>query len=231
MNLSFETLPLIIIFLLPGFFVFYTRQFLYPAGRQKLETFPLGLLSLGYSVIISLVEAIAGMSVLRFLQVDASVFLRDLPSVAQSHPLVALTVTLVWILVGSGLALLFGIRDPYLGLLRKLNQKRRHFDTDIWFNLLEIERKAQPQTTVVVATAHMKNGNLYSGYLKEFQLQPDDNGYRDFILYHVFFIPDNRSNPNLTEARMGKSSFVLLNTRDVESIDIIFDLQHHAGQN
>ena len=223
MNLSFETLPLIIIFLLPGFFVFYTRQFLYPAGQQTLETFPLGLLSLGYSVIISLLEATIGVGLLEIFQVDTSTLIGNLPALAKAHPWITLITTLLWISLGAGLALLFGIRDPYLGLLRKLNQKRRHFDTDIWFNLLEIERKAQPQTTVVVATAHMKNGNLYSGYLKEFQLQPDDNGYRDFVLCNVKFIPGNRSNPNLTKADMGESSFVLLNTRDVESADIIFD--------
>lgn len=230
MRLSFETLPLTIIFLLPGFFVFYTRQFLYPAGQQKLETFPLGLLSLGYSVIISLVEALGGIGVLRFFQADASVFLRDLPSVAQSYPLVTLTVTLAWVLIGAGLALVLGIWDPYLYLLRRINQKRRHFDTDIWFNLLEIERRNQSRPTAVVATAHMKNGDIYSGYLKEFELQSDDDGTRDFILYDVFFCPGDNANPCLKQARLGEVSYVLLNTRDVQSIDVIFNTSNEGNR-
>lgn len=228
--MSFETLPLTIIFLLPGFFVFYTRQFLYPAGQQKLETFPLGLLSLGYSVIISLVEALVGIGVLRFFQVDTSVLLRDLPSVAQSYPLITLAVTLAWVLIGAGLALVLGIWDPYLHLLRRINQKRRHFDTDIWFNLLEIERRIQSRPTVVVATAHMKNGDIYSGYLKEFELQSHDDGTRDFILYHVFFCSGDSANPCLKQAHLGKASYVLLNTRDVQSIDVIFDTSNEGNR-
>lgn len=220
MNLSLEALPLILLFLLPGFFVYYTRQYLTPAVDFQLDNFELALMSIGYSAVIVLFEALLFAIGLSLLGVDISALLTDAQNTAIQHPVWTLSGIASWTIISVIMACVAGAKDPYFWILRRINPD--HTDTNTWFNLLVLERKRRGENFPVIVTAHLKNGNLYSGYLSEFQALPDPDGSRAFTLAKVQFIPGNEANRSLTASYQGDDSFVLLNTRNVESLDVIF---------
>jgi uncharacterized membrane protein len=223
MSLSLEALPLIIIFFLPGFFVYYARQYLNPAITADLDNFQFALLSLGYSTIISVFEALLFAMGLSWLGIDiASLVQSPIPIIAQ-YPIWTLIFLSVWIIVALIIASLIGAKDPYLWFLSKLNRQVRRSDTDSWFNLLELIRRQTGEDTTAVVTVHMKNGSLFTGYVLEFQALPNDDGNRNFTLAKVYSMPGKDSNKFLKENYLGDNSFVMLHTRDIDALEVVLD--------
>lgn len=223
MNLSLEALPLIILFLLPGFFVYYARQYLNPAVNVDLDNFQLALLSLGYSAVISVFTALLFAIVLSWFGVDLGVLIKTPLPVITQYPIQVLTGVAIWILIVLIAASLIGAKDPYLWSLSNLNRRVRQSDTDTWFNLLEIKRREKGKGTTVTVTAHMKNGSLFTGYISDFQALPNDDGNRSFTLSKVYSMPGKDSHEFLKANYLGDDSFVILDTRDIDSLEIILD--------
>ena len=223
MSLSLEALPLIILFLLPGFFVYYARQYLNPAIKVDLNDFQLALLSLGYSAIISTFLALISAIGLTLLGVDLAALIDDPIPIIAKHPIFALLGITIWILTALIIASGIGAKDPYLWSISKLKGEVSWSDTDIWFNLLELTRRQRGEDTTVTVTAHMKNGSLFTGYIVAFQALPNDEGNRSFTLAKVYFMPGKDTNNFLKANYQGDDSFVMLNTMDIDSLEVILN--------
>jgi len=72
----------------------------------------------------------------------------------------------------------------------------------------------------------MKSGDIYTGCMVEYSLMPDDDGHREFVIDAVTYHPSiERKNINgfdYREKYRGRSA-VLINSRDVDSIDIVYE--------
>jgi hypothetical protein len=216
LNLSLEALFITVIFLVPGFFVYYTRQYTRPALSSDLDNFELSLLSLGYSAILSVFQAFLFAIPLRLFNFDIAGLVTNPATFFVNNYLLVVILGNLWILTALTLAFLVGVYDPYLYVLQVFNKKRQHTDSDIWHNLLMTQRTSLGENTSTGVTVHLKNGDLYMGYLNEYETKPSD-GNREFILKNVTFGPADKPHVYL-----GQESYVLLNTREVDSIDFHF---------
>lgn len=163
MNLSLEGLPLLILFLLPGVFVFHTKQYLNPGADYKYEPFELGLLSLGYSTIISVAQALLFSLLLhRFYFSYFSGMIATPVNTALRNPIQSLALMLCWILLSLCLALVVGWYDPYHAVLRKLPPRDGVSDTDIWLGVLRIKREKGQSELAALANVRLKSGDRKS---------------------------------------------------------------------
>jgi len=221
MDLSLEWLPLLVVFLLPGFIAFYTGQYLNPAREIKLSSFELGLISLGYSLIISCVEGLLFVAILPLLGTDIGKLIRDpIQDTLATYPGQAVLGMTAWVTIGLIAGLFIGLHDPVFnrslrGKLDRLGINK----ADIWFSVFDTRKYENIQVLV-----HMKNGDVYAGYLGEYDLTPDDNGNREFVIMGVHFRPGPETilRPHDKGVAFGRNSAVFLNTRDVNAIDILF---------
>lgn len=221
MDLSLEWLPLLIVFLLPGFVAFYIGQYLKPGRGLELSSFELGLISLGYSLVISCVEALLFVLVLPSLGVDLGKLIRDpLQDTLAIYPGQTILGLTIWIAFGLGLGYIIGVYTPIFNRpvqtrLAKLGIRK----SDIWFNVFDVRKHENAEILV-----HMKNGDVYAGYLGEYDLIPDSNGNREFVVVGTHFRPGSQTTARAHDkgSEVGRNSAVLLSTRDVDAIDILF---------
>lgn len=222
MDLSLEWLPLLIVFLLPGFVAFYLGQYLKPGREREFSSFELGLISLAYSLVISCIEALLFVLVLPSLGVNLGKLIQDpFQDTLAAYPgQVTLGLT-IWIAVGLGFGYLVGVNNPIFNRpvqsrLAKLGIRK----SDIWFNVFNTKIHEGVQILV-----HMKNGDIYAGYLGEYDLFPDDNGNREFVVMGVHFRPGPQTTMLAHDkgSKFGRNSAALLNTRDADAIDILFE--------
>lgn len=222
MSISLESLIITALFLLPSFFVFYTRRYIKPATRNSPDNFELTLWSFGYGFIISIFEALLFSLFFSLLKFDVSNAITNWKQFVIDNFLLTTSVIFLWLIIGILLALFIGKWDPYHYVLKKIIVRQNYTDTDIWHNLLKSKWQKHDVNVNILATVHLSNGDLYSGYLNEFENNPDEEGHRNFILNMVTFFPGKNANPNLQINCADKHSFVLLNTREISSLDFQF---------
>lgn len=219
MDLSFDHLPLLVIFALPGFFWFHARQRLSPAPSRDPSTFELGLFSIGYSVIIVLLEGIVFLLLGRCFGITVAHIFSSPMAIFLEYPEFSLLMILVWCVFGFSLAYILAWYDPVDKLFtRRLSGSGRSI-TDVWHNSFALSNRSHILIDVIV---HMKDGDIYIGFLKEYQQCPDSDGNRELSVAGVCYRAGTQ-NPVLTSYdrnHYGEKGFVLLNTRDIKAIDV-----------
>lgn len=221
-DLSLTGLPLLVLFLLPGFFVFHAKQYVRPHAEYQYDNFELGLLSLGYSIVISVSLGLVFTWALAYYPnfLELPILLTDPLALFQVHPIRVQFVLFLWITSSLILAFMVGLWDPYEWLLRKFHERASVRDGDVWFGVLAPKGKDNGnEHAKYLANVRMKNGQVFSGYLDKYEIRLTDSSNRPFSLKNVVFYEEGR---NTTEpCFLGEDSYVLLNTRDVDSVEVI----------
>ena len=219
MELSFEGLLITLIFLLPGFVVFYTRRRLQPARPTTSSKFELTLLSLGYSTVFFIFQAILFGITANEAGVDLNQVLEDPQRVAIEYPITVLLALAVWIVMAALLAFVVGVKDPFAWLLLKFRAGSPYREPDIWHSIVYLERKEHGNNGYVGTLVQLSSGDAYFGFLLEYETLPDENGDRCFVLDRVTSIPNGDGTPIYQSGHyFGDNSRAIFNTRDVDSL-------------
>lgn len=219
MDISLDRIPVLIAFFLPGFFWFYVRQNLSHTPSRDLSSFELVMFSLLYSVFITLIEAFLFVIVAQQLGLDIMHAISIPRDQFIIHPVAMTGGVLLWFTLGLFLAYLIARYDPVDKLLERQLIVSGRSSTDIWHNTFA---RLPSNVSLVDVIVHMKNGDLYAGYLKEYQQNPDRDGHRDFSIAGVCYRPVSGSSiiPSYDRAKLGVRSLSIINTREVKSIDV-----------
>lgn len=218
MSLSLEGLPLLILFLLPGFFAYQTRQNIRPSRKESHDTFELGLLILGYSSIISLTQALLFLIFLRFF--DNSYYLGVVTKpfeLVSTRPIMTTGLILAWTILSLTIAILVGIKDPYIWLLNRLTGEN-FLINDLWFELLTDRTSTNTDAAIrlksALATVRLDDKQVYYGYLDKFEAVANEADDRIFTLKNPVLLVNDKPK------YVGDNGYVILNTRDVKSIEL-----------
>ena len=226
MQLSLETFPLILLFLVPGFVAHYTKEYLSTTPEVKLGAFAVTMLSLVKSLIVFIAEGWVFVVVLEAYRYDFSFVIdKGIAELFKSYPVGTFSLGAVWLILGIALGYLLGRYDPLEYIFRRVLAKRGLTSTNIWSNTFENRRQHWRKQRCFV-TVHMKSGDIYTGCMVEYSLMPDDDGHREFVIDAVTYHPSiERKNINgfdYREKYRGRSA-VLINNRAVDSIDIVYE--------
>lgn len=225
MELSFETFPLILLFLVPGFVAHYTKEYLSTTPEVKLGAFAVTMLSLVKSLIVFIVEGLVFVVVLKACRYDFSFAIDNgIAELFKSYPVDTFSLGAAWLIVAIALGYLLGRYDPLEYSFRRALAKRGLTNTNIWLNTFENRQQYWGKERCFV-TVHMKNDDIYTGCMVEYSLAPDD-GNREFVIDAVTYHPNierkNIDGFDHREKYRGRSA-VLINSRDVDSIDIVYE--------
>jgi hypothetical protein len=228
-SFNLEGLVIAVFFLLPGFIATSIYRSRHPIRRifQKKSALYEALESLMVAIGIVLVQIV--MLVLASLVWDN--VLRDISSIAQNgflayianHPLRSQFVILFWIISACIIAILAGFVGYFKlfsnvqWLPDNLKDIPPNSHVAVWWDaLMDAPLRNEKQQSLV--RVWLKSGVCYEGWMENFELP--NNTYED----HSFWLIDVLRYKTREEAESGSTNdhmaAVLLNTREVESIDI-----------
>ncbi len=222
MDINLETLPLIILFLVPGFVAYYTREYLSTTPQAKLSLVEVTLLCLVYSLIIVAMEGVLFTVYLSAIRFDfAFVIENGFVETFKRYPQDTALLISVWTLLSIIGGFFLGRFEPERGLRHQL-AKRGLMATDLWYNVFTLRKNSLGQDRCYLAV-RMTNGDVYYGFLSEYALSADEDGNRELVLENVTYVPSEGFDKAIDLRVYQEKGIVLVNTRNVHSIEAIYE--------
>jgi hypothetical protein len=222
MDISLETIPLIILFLVPGFVAYYTREYLSPTPQGKLTVAEVTLLWLVYSLIVVVIEGLLFTLCLSTIGYDFPFVIENgLVQTFKHYPLDTALLVSLWTILSIIGGYFLGRFDPERGLRRQLAASGLTA-TDLWYNVFTL-RKASLDKDRCYLAVRMANGDVYYGFLSEYALRADEDGNRELILENITYVPSEGFDKAIDLRSYQEKGIVLINTRNVHSIEAIYE--------
>lgn len=231
LDIGFENLLVLLIFVLPGFLTDYVRQTRTPIDKlpPKRTLFDKTLLSIVTSLEIFFLQGI----ILYFL-ISWSDFIKgfaislingELVTYAISNPLNLIANTIIWLLIILLSSVFFSYADPIQYLVNFLNKRsgKDRFLVDQWFYLFDKLPK-QLNMGKSKVTVWLKSGAVYEGFMGGYEHSPDPEKVRLFWLYNAMKWNSHESFQNGEQGELRNVS-LLKDNEDIISMDIAWVVQ------
>ena len=229
MEITAETLVLSIIFLLPGYAAHRLTGYFSPTPQRHISTFDSLLTSLGTTVGILLWEAavVVGFAGVVFFTKREWLSELELDTLVDSGFRTYL-VDKPWetVLFLGGAAILtaliafwWGLNDPVGKHLRSRQLQLGLAPSDMWVMALQQDREAQGFGQGYALVRVKETHDTFQGVVRGFSFPSGDSESRDVYLQNVTYAPSGDLSKAIT---LGAASSTILNSRDIESITIVY---------
>lgn len=221
MSFSFESIVVLLLFLIPGF-VTHSVQRYFQAKSPPLSTFEISLISLGNSALILLIQ------ILLFSIISLIIPLVDINVLAatgvigyfQTDPSRTVFQLWVWLFLSLVIGSILGYMDPLGRFLARQLSQRNLSEEDVWTSVFVLRRKELNKEWCYLSIV-LRNGDIYRGLLIDNQLDVEEDGSRVISLASVTYLPNGDGSKAVQAGAKGQT-LVVLNSKDILSIEVIY---------